>query len=108
MTKYQIPDNALPAFTELSKLSTKETEKKSSVMTDMRLLFNDELVTAPTCGVILHQLKIDYIENGEQKSFFLSMDKDDVTEMCNVLKRALKKEDIILKNQSDIHFITLK
>jgi hypothetical protein len=219
MTKYQIPDNALPAFTELSKLSTKETEKiglllqqfplggsiddlqkslnenqlfvdvpemaetffsfgsllannkettneelaknlsvafaekkkdevggdiveqleknlltlfecadnltktmkafnlltenahlyrQSSVMTDMRLLFNDELETAPACGVILHQLKIDYIENGEQKSFFLSMDKDDVTEMCNVLKRALKKEDIILKNQSDIHFITLK
>jgi hypothetical protein len=88
MTKYQIPDNALPAFTELSILSAEETEKKSSVMTDMRLLFNDELETAPACGVILHQLKIDYIENGEQKSFFLSMDKDDVTEMCNVLKRA--------------------
>jgi hypothetical protein len=77
-------------------------------MTDMRLLFNDELETVPGCGVILHQLKIDYIENGEQKSFFVSMDKDDVTKMSNVLQRALKKEEIILKNQRDIHFITLK
>lgn len=78
------------------------------IMTDMRLLFNDNLETGSSCGVILHQLKIEYIENGKKRSFFVSMDKDDLTELSDVLQRALKKEEVILKNQSDIHFITLK
>lgn len=82
--------------------------RQSSVMTDIRLLFNDELETPPGCGVILHQLKIDYTENGKLKSFFVSLDLDDVKKMADVLQRALKKEEIIKKNQSDIHFITLK
>ena len=82
--------------------------RQSSIMTDMRLLFNDELETAPGCGVILHQLKIEYAENNELKSFFVSMDLDDMKNMTEVLQRALKKEEIIQTNHSDIHFITLK
>lgn len=82
--------------------------RQSSIMTDIRLLFNDELETAPGCGVILHQLKIEYSENNELKSFFVSMDLDDIKIMTDVLRRAIKKEEIIQTNHSNIHFITIK
>jgi hypothetical protein len=82
--------------------------RESSIMTDTRLLFNDELENPPKCGVILHQLKIEYEEDDMRKTFFVSMDKDDITELAEVLQRALKKEEIIKKSQSNIHFITLK
>lgn len=79
-----------------------------SVITDTRLLFNDELDDLPSCGVILHQLKIDYMEDDEQKSFFVTLDKEDITKLSEVLKRALKKEEVIKKKQTNIEFITLQ
>lgn len=75
---------------------------------DMRLLFNDEIESPPGCGVILHQLKIEYVENGKRKSVFVSLNRDDVRELSENLQRALKKEEVIKENQPNIKFIELK
>ena len=86
----------------------KQIYLESSLMTDMRLLFNDELEKPPECGVILHQLKIEYRDENTSKTFFVSMDKEDVIELSETLQRALRKEETIKKSQSNIRFITLK
>ena len=80
----------------------------SSVITDVRPLFNDDLESTPTCGVILHQLKIEYEENDEGKSFYVSLNRDDVSELIDNLQRALKKEEVIKLNQTGVNFIELK
>lgn len=90
-------------FTENDKLYN-----NSRVITDMRLLFNDEIESPPGCGVILHQLKIEYMENGKRKSVFVSLNRDDVRELSENLQRALKKEEVIKENQPNIKFIELK
>lgn len=81
---------------------------ESKVMTDIRLLFNDDLQEKPRCGIILHQLKIDYWVNNNPKSIFISMDKEDVMDLREALQRALDKEDIIKENHKEIQFITLQ
>lgn len=82
--------------------------QNSNVVTDARLLFNDSLEDQPTCGVIVHQLKLEYAESNRRKSFFVSMNREDLVELNETIQRALKKEEIIRNNQSNIHFITLK
>lgn len=94
---------AFHLFTENDKLYN-----NSRIITDMRLLFNDEIESPPGCGVILHQLKIEYVENGKRKSVFVSLNRDDVRELSENLQRALKKEEIIKENQPNIKFIELK
>ncbi|MFW5886139.1 MAG: hypothetical protein ACOCUL_00140 [Bacteroidota bacterium] len=82
--------------------------RNSRVMTDIRLLFNDELDSNPRSGLILHQLKIEYVENEKPKSFFVSLDREDLVSLSENFQRALKKEESIKQNQDTINFLTLK
>lgn len=84
------------------------TYRDSRVLTDIRLLFNDDVESIPTCGLILHQLKIEYIEDDEVKSFFVSLDIDDLLTLSENLQRALRKEESIKRNQDRIDFISVK
>src|SRR5690554_1436863 len=84
------------------------TFEESSVITNLRLLFNDNIEENPECGVILHQLKIDYRKNNEDKSFYCSLSKDDLIKLIEVIQRTIKKEETIKNSQKHIHFITLK
>jgi hypothetical protein len=82
--------------------------RDSKVNSDIRLLFNDELESNPGSGLILHQLKIEYEENEEPKSFFVSLDREDLIALGENLQRALKKEESIMRNHDSINFITVK
>lgn len=82
--------------------------RDSRVLTDIRLIFNDELDSNPKSGLILHQLKMEYLENEELKSFFVNLDSEDLVTLSENLQRALKKEESIKRNHDKIDFISLK
>jgi hypothetical protein len=48
------------------------------------------------------------VENEEPKSFFVSLDREDLINLSENLQRALKKEESIKRNQDTINFLTLK
>lgn len=109
VTIFQNADNLKKSYKVFRLLSENaHIYRDSRIMTDVRLLFEDEVEIAPHCGVVLHQLKIEYLENEKPKSFFVCLDNEDVLKLIENLQRALKKEESIKANQADIKFITLK
>ena len=78
-----------------------ENEKlvmNSRILTDIRLLFDIKDSTKINGAVVLHQLKVGYNQNGEDKQIFLSLDSADLNELKDNILRALEKEKVILQN----------
>lgn len=61
------------------------------VLTDLRPVFDDP-GKQPVAAVVVHQLKIDYVENKERNTFFVALDKDDIEQLKRELERATLKE----------------
>lgn len=65
------------------------------ILTDIRPIF-DRDTTKPLDGAVLvHNLKIEYMESGEEKVFFVALDKRDIQLLIDVLIRAQQKESSI-------------
>lgn len=62
------------------------------VLTDIRPVFNYDALELPTSAVLIHNLKIEYLEDGEAKEFFVAMDRKDLRKLQDVLERANHKE----------------
>lgn len=63
---------------------------ESRILTDIRSIFaNPE--QPPTAAVIVHMLRLEYIENAEFKEFFVALDTSDIRKLRDVLDRADKK-----------------
>ena len=78
----------------------------SSIITDIRLVFDDDLAEKDRNGVIVHRLNIEYISPSDSNSLFVSMTNDDLKELKAAIDRALQKEEVIIKDyNSTIHFI---
>jgi len=109
LTIFKNAENLKKTFKAMQLLSANaQIYRESTILTDIRLLFDDVVEKAPECGVVLHQLKIEYVENEELKSFFVCLNNEDVIGLIDNLKRALKKEDSIIKSQDNINFISFK
>jgi hypothetical protein len=109
LTIFKNAENLKKTFKAFQLLSANaHIYRGSKIMTDIRMLFEDDVENAPKCGVVLHQLKIEYLENEELKSFFVCLDKEDVISLTDSLQRALKKEESINRNQDKINFIRIK
>lgn len=80
----------------------------SRVITDVRMIFDEDIQTTNQTGLIIHQLKLEYLENNQVKSFFISLDNDDLLKLKEELNRATEKEDSIGKNNPNINFIKLR
>ncbi len=65
------------------------------VLTDLRPIFKADLSQEPSAFVTVHTLKVAYHEAGEHKEFFVALDRSDVTQLADLLARALKKEDAL-------------
>jgi len=99
VTIFQNADNLKKSYKVFQLLSENaHIYRDSRIMTDVRLLFEDEVESAPHCGVVLHQLKIEYLENEKPKSFFVCLDNEEVLKLIENLQRALKKEESIKTN----------
>ena len=82
--------------------------RKGSIVTDMRMIFDDDFEKQHQAGLIIHQMKLEYVENNSLKEFFISLDRDDVIALRKELKRSLDKEECIKRDFDKIQFIEIK
>lgn len=67
------------------------------VLTDARPIFAFDPDKGPAAFVIMHSLQIDYYEDGEDRTWFLALDGDDLETLRAAVDRALAKERSLRK-----------
>jgi hypothetical protein len=67
----------------------------ASVLSDIRLMFSEDPESNPDAAIIVHSLKIHYIQNDQHKEFFLSLDTGDIELLIDTLIRAQEKANIL-------------
>ena len=78
----------------------------SKIITDIRLVFNDEIEDEKRNAIVIHKLHLEYYQNKEIQDIFLTLDLSELKKLKDNIDRAIKKEDVIKKDyESIIHFI---
>jgi hypothetical protein len=62
------------------------------LLTDVRPIFGDDIDSSPIGVLVTHNLKIEFLESGQQREIFVALDSKDVEELIEVLNRAKSKE----------------
>ena len=82
--------------------------RENHIITDMRLLFKDELADSHRYALIIHQLKIRAEVNGEQDDYYFSLNNADLHRLQDQITRAIEKEKLIRDDyKKNISFITI-
>jgi len=68
---------------------------KSKMLTDIRLVFDDELDNKNRIGIILHKLYLEYQRNGEIQELHLTMDMKDLKKLKNQIEKSILKDELI-------------
>lgn len=71
--------------------------KNTSLITDIRPVFGNNVDDLPLGMVLVHTLKIVYEQNDELKKFYVALDDNDLTTFINSLKRAQNKSESLRK-----------
>lgn len=74
----------------------------SRIITDIRSIFYDDLQDSPKYAVIIHNLKLEFQNDNDTKSIYLSLDLNDLNTLKKVVDKAILKEQRIkedYKNQ---------
>jgi len=66
--------------------------RAARILTDLRPVFQPDPNEPPAAAVIIHNLKIRYLEGSGPKEFFVALDSNDLRELQAVVERAAKKE----------------
>lgn len=81
-----------------STLLAHEAEKNyidSRIISDIRIVFDDDISKTDQCAVIVHQLKIAYQNANEIKEIFVTLDLKDLNKLREHINRALEKDKLI-------------
>lgn len=81
--------------------------RKGRVITDIRLLFNEDINENNRKAVIIHRLKIESSKNNKIQDFYFSLDSKDLKEVRELINRALLKEEQVKANYNNINFIDI-
>ncbi len=65
------------------------------VQTDVRPVFGNDVSAKPLGFLLLHNLKIEYIESGQQREVFLALTSEDVDDLLEILERAKTKTNTL-------------
>jgi len=65
---------------------------KARIITDVRPIFSGQEPSSPGGAVIIHMLKIEFLESSQPKEFFVALSTQDIKELKDVLERAGAKE----------------
>lgn len=80
----------------------------SKIITDIRLVFNDELESNYRSALLVHHLYIEYYKDREQRKIVLALDLADLKKLKEHIERAIKKDDIIKDDYSNsFNFLNL-
>ena len=71
--------------------------RDAKLISDIRPIFGADVEDAPIGTVLVHTLKLEYIENDYPKSFHIALDDTDVTNLITLLKRTQIKSETIRK-----------
>lgn len=80
---------------------------EARVISDIRLIFNDDLLLKDRSAMIIHQLKLSYYNEDIEKETYISLDKKDLNQLKDQIDRALEKEKAITETYKDMTFINL-
>lgn len=76
------------------------------IISDIRLIFNDELEDTKRNGIILHRLHINFKKKRVDDEMFFTLDLKDLKNLKEDIDRAIKKEEIIKSDYNkNINFI---
>jgi hypothetical protein len=78
---------------------------KSKVISDVRIVFNDDLESKERHSILVHNLHIKYRSEKQNKEFFLSLDLDDLKDIQEQIERAIKKDKLIKKDYKNLGLI---
>ncbi|MDX6484221.1 MAG: hypothetical protein QOE95_1992, partial [Gaiellaceae bacterium] len=65
--------------------------RSARVLTDIRPVFFDEAEKTPSAAMIIHHLKVTYLEGDMSKDLYIAMDNKDIKRLIAVLARAEMK-----------------
>lgn len=71
------------------------------LLTDIRLIFNEEIEDKDRIGVILHKLTIEYQNNMDVKELHLTLDLSDLNKLKSEIEKAILKDQIIRTDYKD-------
>jgi len=62
------------------------------IISDVRLVYENEVDKAATHALVVHQLRITYSESGTQKSVYIALDNNDISALKESIIRAEEKD----------------
>jgi hypothetical protein len=65
------------------------------VLSDIRPVLSENSENTTDAAIIVHTLKIHYIQNNQHKEFFVALDTEDISFLIDTLIRAQEKEEIL-------------
>lgn len=78
------------------------------IITDIRILFKQEIVDPTRYGIIKHQLRLQVEEDGQPTDYYFSLSNTDLLKLQGQITRALEKEKLIRSDYEErISFINI-
>lgn len=74
---------------------------EARILTDARPIFASETIDRPSAVVILHSLRIRYYQDGRLKDFYVALDTRDLSQLKDVVERAITKQAALVASLSD-------
>lgn len=79
----------------------------AKVISDIRLIFKDDLNLGERSAVIIHKLKVDYREDNMTKDVYFSLDSQDLEDLLKQITRAQEKEKILRQDYKNLNFLSI-
>lgn len=77
----------------------------SRILSDVRMIFNEDLTEDNNCALIMHNLRLNYLSNNEEKEFYISLDLNDLKKLQKTINRAIEKDETIKNINNNLQFI---
>jgi hypothetical protein len=71
---------------------------RATVSTDIRPIFGGKVETAPSFGIVVHDLVLTINDGGTYRAIGVALTSSDILKLAEVLDRAWKKEDTLRKH----------
>jgi len=109
LTKLLPNFNSIILTTKTRELFTENPKNmlETRIVSDIRIVFDDEINAKAQSAIIIHNLKIDYFNDFDKKSFFVSLDLSDLKKLQKVIERAIEKDNSIRSNNLQLNFVDL-
>ena len=89
--------------------ATKNNFLESRVISDIRIVYENELSEKEQCALVIHNLKIRFFsKNNSFDEFFVALNLSDLEKLKETIERAIQKDKLIRDNNHELTFISIK